>query len=216
MEENRNDMNDLISKLSGELKPVKKLPAIKWRTLYFVLSQIVLIPLLMKIYSGLSLSDFHWDSFKHDPFFIVQIGLMLIALVSSSVLCFLSIIPGRFKDSLIWIPITTIILLILSVVANYFSTGQVHMEHRSLCTLEISLLALIPFSIMLNMIKKGFFISENTTLILGSLASALFPTIVMHFTCSTHPTHVFVFHFLPLFIFAFLIPKIYIKLILKN
>lgn len=211
MKENKNEMNDFISQLAGDLKPVKKLPPLKWRVLWFTLSQIILIPLLMKTYSNLGLSDFHWDSLQHDLFFITQVVLMIFTLGATISICLLSIIPGRYKSSYLWIPFISITLLILSVFANYFSMDQVHLEHRSLCTIEISFLALIPFFIMLKMVKKGFFISENTTLILGSFASALFPTIIMHFTCSTHPGHVFVFHFLPLFFFAFLIPKIYIK-----
>ncbi len=208
---NNENMNDLISQLAGDLKPVKKLPPVKWRVLWFGLSQIILIPFLMKLYSALQLSDFHWDSLQHDLFFIIQVILMLTTLVTTITVCLLSILPGRYKEKYLWIPMTSVILLMISVAANYFSTAQVHMEHRSLCMAEVSFLGLIPFFIMLKMTKKGFFISENTTLLLGAFASALFPTLIMHFTCSTHPTHVFVYHFIPLFLFAFLIPKIYLK-----
>lgn len=213
MNENNNNQNmdDFISGLARDLKPVKKLPPVKWRTLWFILSQIIVIPLVMKAYSSLQLSDFHWDSLEHDPFFISQIILMFDSLISSVVVGLVSILPGRYKPEYLWVPIISIILLIASITVNYLSLSHIHTDHRSMCMVEVSLLGFIPFFFMLKMVKKGFFISENTTLFLGAFASALFPTIIMHFTCSTHPTHVFVFHFIPLFLFAFLAPKIYLK-----
>ncbi len=211
--ENQKDteIDNLIDGLSSQLKPVKKLTPIKWRTLSLILSTLVILFLVMKSYSGLSWQDFHWELMEKDLFFLIQIILMLITLISTTVIAFVSIIPGRYKKKSLLLPITTFTLLLISIAVNYLSMDQVVHEHRSLCMVEISFLALIPFFIMLKMLKKGFFISEDTTLTLGALASALFPTIIMHFTCSTHPTHVFIYHFLPLFLFAYIIPKIYLK-----
>jgi len=205
-------MDDLINKLSAELKPVKKLAPIKWRLLLFIISQIILIPLVMKTYSTLNFQDFHWNHLKSDPFFITQVFLMLATWISTITVALLSTIPGRYRSEFNYIPITLTILLLLSVLANYLSLDNIVPEHRSTCLLEISFLGLIPFFFMLRMLKKGFFISENISLLLGAFSSALLPTILMHFTCNTHPTHVFIFHFLPLFLFSFLIPKIYLLL----
>jgi hypothetical protein len=213
MESNKSNKNleDFIQQLSADLKPVKKLPPIKWRLLWPILSSIVIIPLLMKVYSSLSLADFHWNLLKVDLLFLIQVILMLATWVSTLAVAFLSIIPGRYKSSYLWVPGTLLILLIISILSYYISPEHIVLEHRSVCMVEISLLAVIPFYIMLNMLKKGFFISENVSLFLGALSSALFPTLIMQFTCSTHPTHVLLFHFIPLFLFAFLIPKIYLK-----
>lgn len=205
-------MDDLINKLSAELKPVKKLPPIKWRLLLFIVSQIILVPLVMKTYSSLSLEDFNWGQLQSNPFFLTQILLMLTTWISTITVALLSTIPGRYKSEFNYIPIISTILLVLSILANYLSLDNVVHDHRSTCLVEISFLGLIPFFFMLRMLKKGFFISENISLLLGSFSSALLPTIIMHFTCNTHPTHVFVFHFLPLFLFSFLIPKIYLRL----
>lgn len=207
------NIDQFIDKLSSELKPIRKLLPLKWRIPLFIIGQILIVTVLFLIYSSLSnqTSQFY-DHALQNPYFLIQVILILLTWISASAVTLLSTLPGRFKRVYLLFPSLCFISLLISVFLNYWDLEQISHSHRAICMVEISLLAIAPFFFMIQLLKKGFFISKRLSMTLGSFSCALFPALIMHFMCNTHPMHVLIFHFLPVFIFSFLGAYIWIKL----
>lgn len=209
---NDKNFDDLINDLTEDLTPVKRIAPLWQRLTLFILPQLAIITMAMVLYSD---THFNTAKFSQSPLYLIQCFLFIVTLITAVVTALLSTIPGRIKLKSLWLPVFPLAALIVSILMGYQHLEELEGTTRHFCEFEIFFIAIIPFTIMMKMLNKGFFISENASLLIGAFASALLPTAIMHLTCDPNPTHVLLFHFLPLFLFSFIVPKIYFKFIRK-
>lgn len=190
-----NDQN-FIQNLVKELTPVKRLIPIKQRFSLWLIINLLITLVIMNFVTPLSSASF--EKFK-SPILVIDFLVYLATIITLSFAAFASIIPGAIADSKLNKFFIAPVFLYTYFVQKFLFVDVYFQEltHRSMCSLEIILYALIPIISGLYLIRKGDLHHKIKSITFTAISASLVPSMIMHFSCMHNQEHTLINHLLP-------------------
>jgi hypothetical protein len=205
------ETNDLIDKLSRDLKPVRRIAPFTRRALYFSLAAIALLALSITVAGGPRADAAQLMS---QPGFIAEAVLMLAAGAMAALAAFYLDVPDTKvrRPAFLLVGAAT---LIWGVIAFGCCLGMMHdgmdsamhAAHDSshACLKDLLVLAVAPFAAAAFMIWRGAPVWLGWAGYAMALAVASFAALSLRLLCpSDDNAHLLLWHFLPVFLVAIL------------
>lgn len=200
------NLDDLINKLSSEIKPVKSMPnPIFWvMGLFLVLGFYAII---LQMVSGLR-SDLVLQLGRFS--FTAELILVFLLLLSSLVAAVLVMYPDSYQKSpLLKLPVGFFVLTLVFLTAQLFMMPNVLMvipeviSHKMECTICIGTIALIPSALLFVALRQGATTHPlQAGLFVVLAASSLGYLFLRLYEPVDSVAHVLIWHYLPMIVFA--------------
>lgn len=204
---------DLIEKLSSDLKPIEPVESLKTKTL-----KTFFFALLCAI-AGISLSGLRedWVLVFRNPYALIKNILLFVGVISTSVSALLLSIPGQVKGkffklfSLLPFGIWAFLLILENIIKPEF-----HSVRGMSCASEVIVLGVIQSIFMFVILRRAIALDRAWVGFLVLISAAGLGVWLLQFTChNDDPAHLLVWHFLPALILGILGVFIGKKILLK-
>lgn len=192
---------ELLNSLVGELKPVRPLSSPLVRALTWAAPQVIIAVAILYFSSPIEVI------YISNIQFFLQVFIAAVAMLTGAYLGFVNTIPGLLSEKKSRLTFVPFILLFVLVLINivFPTTAQLVNDHRPHCSLELISLTMIGFVHNFYMLRKGFVIFQNKTILTSLLTSAMIPLIALYCTCSFSTEHIVMAHYLPIGVLTILI-----------
>lgn len=189
--------DSLITQLGDNLTPVKRLLQVRfWVPCWVLLSTAYVI--LMTLYLG-SFRPGAWGQLLTAPRFALELSLGALAMLSATLVCLNSSIPGGLKTWMLWLQ-RGALMLWLAVFSSAFLNPPLAVSmlgKRDGCIWESFLLSAPPLLFLLLLTYRRYPMSHTSTAFHAALAAGLIPALTMQLACMYDPLHALKFHLLP-------------------
>ena len=195
---------DLISNLSSKATPVKTLKKPSYLVLQFMLFSVAYYT---AIQTSLGARGDIIERFSQ-PFFTIEIGLILLLLFSCLVTAVLTIYPDNYQKSfLLKSPYLVLLALFCFFIGEFFLLNQTDLTassgHNFECTLCIAGFAIIPSLYFFYILRKGVNMNPHKagafTIIAATAISAIALRVSEH---SDGISHMLIWHYFPILVFS--------------
>lgn len=196
--------DDLISKLASTAKPVKPLCKPSYwiaRLSLFALFYYVIAQTFIGVRSDIA------QKFL-DPFFVIEIALMLSLLLSCLIASVLTIYPDNYqKPWLLKTPYFVLLALGVFFAAEFFLQNHSELivlsDHKFKCTLCIACFTAVPSLYFFYTLRKGINLNPQKAGIFATLTAASLSSLVLRIQEQNDLlSHLLIWHYLPFLIFA--------------
>ncbi len=182
-----------IEALSMELTPVSPHWSAEKRSLFWLITHVFWISLVMYLVQP------YRDSLPTGASqirFGLEVSLFIVSIFMAGYFSFLSIVPGAINTNKLKFMTIPIFLLCLVLLFDLFTSPAsiLSLGGRSFCEFEILLYSIGPLLHISFLAKKGLFFNSKWTFIGAGLASSLVPASLMHFACAYDYKHILIFH----------------------
>lgn len=205
--------DDLISKLSAEIVPVRTIENFYRRFLKWLLSAFLCVS------AGIALLGLRedWQTIFNNPILLAQNILILLGVIFSAATALLLCVPGSEKKLATKLLISAPLLLWASLlVFGNVQSAQFQPGLGINCIIDICVLGLIPGIFLFVLVQRGAALMRGYVGFLALFASAGLGAWALQFTChNDEPAHILLWHFLPVLLLGLLGMKLG-KLLLKK
>ncbi|MBL4805463.1 MAG: DUF1109 family protein [Alphaproteobacteria bacterium] len=191
-----NDIDDLIGKLSEELKPVKPMAHPLIQAIPYVLISFAYMAVVV-FYVGIR-GD--WEEKLGDAPFMLEIFMMGFLAVSAMITAIYLTIPDMRGDKwILAIPFTLLASFFVMVFIRSFTEGvtmpKIHYDH---CMGEGGYMTIIPLAVLLFLTKRGATTRPYLSALMTIFAIAGLGYVGLRFTCSMDTIgHAVISHMIP-------------------
>lgn len=188
--------DDLIKLLAKDLRPVR---LVKFTFLDFF--KVIVAGFLCIFISVLILGlriDVDYQTLN--PLFIIDIILLILIMLLSTIAAFLLSVPSIDNKSFYKFPIVVLGLIFITTLYSFLSSPNplVYLSHGFTCVSEIILISIFPASILFYLIRRAAVLKREISGFLILLSGVSFGLIGVQLTCSdSTPVHAMIWHLIP-------------------
>ena len=190
--------NDLIDKLSSDLKPVGRPPALWLQLVAWLVVSVAGVAAISLLLGPWRPGAF--DQLLGTPRFTVEVLTGLLALIGLSLSALLDSVPGRASRRLrlagwvlfgVWIG-----GFLVGLAEPVFEPSMA--GKRAHCTLEAYLMSILPVLALVWLQNRRFPLDRVRAVAHAAAAGAMIPALLMQFACMYDARHILEFHVAPI------------------
>lgn len=187
--------DDLISKLSAELKPIQTIENPYIRFIKWLLASAFIVA------SGIALMGVRedWRIVFNSPALLAQNIIIFLNVIGSATAALVLSVPGNEKKtSTRLIILFPILMWTLLLVIEIFFTPNFHPGNGFHCIADILLFGALPTLFLFYLVQRGAALKRGYAGLFILMSSAAMGAWAIQFTChNDHPAHIFLWHYLP-------------------
>jgi hypothetical protein len=189
------ESEEIVRSLARDLKPVRRLPSVEWRTLFW--AAFAVLCMSIETYALGARSDLS-GKFR-DPTYLLQGALLLLIFVLSARSAFRMSVPGDERSVGTRLPPIAGLVIWVGLVSAGHPPESVPASTGWSCVARMSCLALAPTVAVLFMLRKAAPLRPGWTGWFALLSASSLAILGTQILCANDdPRHVFLWHFGPL------------------